>query len=185
MIIIHGKKYGLLEKVFRRENVLGSFLMIVVTGAGVTPIMNATLETSAGEVAMLSGLISKPTVIFYEDRDSTKLNQHVKDALFEQGKEKGLLGAVGVVAIANVKEWNWFPARNFVLKAVREVEAKVHIAVYLDFAGSMTSAPWSLPSKTSTVMVVDAHAQPLLQFKGRLSAEEQEKLFEVLETLSR
>lgn len=146
--------------------------------------MNATLETSSGDRATLTSLITKNTVVFYEDRDSTTLNQHVKDALIERGKAKGMLDAVSVVAIANVKDWNWFPARNFVLKAVRDIEAKVHIPIYLDFTGGMTLPPWNLPGKTSTVVVMSPQAQPLLQFKGRLSGEEVEKLFSMLEQLT-
>lgn len=146
--------------------------------------MNATLETSSGDRATLASLITKNTVVFYEDRDSTALNQHVKDALIERGKAKGKLSAVSVIAIASVKEWNWFPARNFVLKAIRDIEAKVHIPIYLDFTGGMTLPPWSLPGKTSTVVVVNPQAQPIVQFKGRLNADEVEKLFSTLEQLT-
>jgi len=161
------------------ENVLGSFLVVA------TAFIPATaLETSSGAPTTLEALITKPTVVFFEDRDSTALNQHVKDALFEAGKTRGRLDSVSVVAIANVKDWNWFPARGFVLKAVRDVEAKVHIPVYLDFQGSMTAAPWSLPAKTSTVLVLTKEAQPVVKLVGRLSQLELEKLLATLETLS-
>ncbi len=150
--------------------------------AAPTPLRaaHAALETSAGDPVDLTALLTKPTVIFYEDRDSTKLNQHVKDALFERGKALGLLNSAAVIAIANVKEWNWFPARNFVLKAVRDIEAKVHIPIYLDFSGDMTAPPWSLPSKSSTVLVLNANTEPVLLLKGRLNAGEVEKLFSTL-----
>ena len=159
---------------------LGSFLIIA---ASLTT--GTALETSSGAPATLEALITKPTVVFYEDRDSTALNQHVKDALFQAGKARGRLDSVSVVAIANVKEWNWFPARNFVLKAVRDTEAKVNIPIYLDFAGSMTLAPWSLPAKTSTVVVLSTGAKPLATFKGRLSQRELDELLSTLESLSK
>lgn len=149
----------------------------------------ATLETSTGAETSLGSVLarSKTTVLFYEDRDSTTLNQHVKEALFARGKSKGLLDAVTVIAIANVMKWNWFPARNFVLKAVRDIESKVHVPIYLDFTGNLTRAPWSFASDTSTVMVLSGSAsaqQPVLQFKGRLSDDEVEKLFSTLEALA-
>lgn len=145
---------------------------------------DAELETSRGERITLSGLISKPTIVFFEDRDSTAINQHVKDALFERGKRQNLLHAVSVIAIANVKDWGWFPARNFVLKAVRDTEAKIHIPIYLDFTGSMTGAPWSLPAKSSTVMVLDAKAVPIVQFNGKLSESDVESLFAAVEKIT-
>ena len=67
---------------------------------GVT--LDATVETSSGSTTRLSALWAKPTVLFYEDRDSTALNQHVKDALYEKGKTEHMLDQVSVVAVANV-----------------------------------------------------------------------------------
>ncbi len=152
-------------------------LIIAVFFAMNSTPASATLETSRGERVTLGSLISKPTIVFFEDRDSTAVNQHVKDALYERGKRQHLLQTVSVIAIANVKDWGWFPARNFVLKSVRDTEAKVHIPIYLDFTGSMTEAPWSLPAKSSTVMVLDANAAPIKQFNGKLSESDVESLF--------
>lgn len=151
--------------------------------AGDEAPLDATLETSAGSTVQLQTLWKKPTVLFYEDRDSTKLNQHVKDALFAAGREKGLLDAVAVVAVANVAKYDWFPARNFVLAAVRDAEAQFHVPVYLDFKGQLSAPPWSLPSKTSTVVVMTAAGRPVLTLKGRLSDAEVEKVFATLEGL--
>lgn len=151
--------------------------------AGDETPLTATVETSAGATMQLDTLWTKPTVLFYEDRDSTKLNQHVKDALFAAGKEKGLTDAVAVVAVANVAKYDWFPARNFVLAAVRDVEAKFHVPVYLDFKGQLSAPPWSLPSKTSTVVVLTRAGRPVLTFKGRLDDAELATLFSTLENL--
>jgi hypothetical protein len=145
--------------------------------------LDAAVETSAGGQVQLKALWTKPTVLFYEDRDSTKLNQHVKDALFARGKERGLLESVNVVAVANVAKYDWFPARNFVLTAVREAEAQAHVPVYCDFKGQLAQPPWSLPSKTSTVVVLSPAGVPLLTFKGRLSEDEVTKLFTALDGL--
>lgn len=145
--------------------------------------LTATLETSSGGAVQLETLWRRPTVLFYEDRDSTKLNQHVKDALFAAGAERGLLDAVDVIAVANVAKYDWFPARNFVLAAVRDVEKDFHVPVYLDFKGALSAAPWSLPSKTSTVVVLSAKGQPVATFKGRLSRDDVTRVFEALERL--
>ncbi len=143
--------------------------------------MDAVVETSNGASAHLAALWKRPTVLFYEDKESSRLNQHVKDALFARGQSKGLLDAVSVVAVANVAAFDWFPARNFVLAAVREVERDAHVPVYLDFKGALAAAPWNLPPKSSTVLVLSADGQVVWQVKGRLSAAEVTTLFEVLE----
>lgn len=147
--------------------------------------LEATVETSSGKHQRLGALWGKPTVLFYEDRASTALNQHVKDALFRAGREKGLLDAVGVVAVANVAAYDWFPARGFVLDAVREVERQVHIPVLLDFRGAMAKAPWSLSPTSSTVLVLDARGVPALKFEGRLGERDLAALFETLEKLAK
>ena len=143
--------------------------------------LDAVVETSAGATAHLAGLWKRPTVLFYEDKDSTALNQHVKDALFARGRDLGLLDAVSVVAVANVAAFDWFPARNFVLAAVRDVEVKAHVPVYLDFKGSLSAPPWNLPAKTSTVLVLNASGEVVWQVKGRLTPAELEALFRVLD----
>jgi hypothetical protein len=135
----------------------------------VTAPLDATVETSNGTQAQLASLWRRPTVLFYEDRDSTAVNQHVKEALFAAGRERGLLEAVSVIAVANVSSYNWFPARNFVLAAVRDVEKRFKLPVYLDFTGSLARAPWNLPARSSTVLLLDAKGVPVRTWRGRLS----------------
>lgn len=143
--------------------------------------LDAVVETSSGSTAHLASLWHRPTVLFYEDRDSTSLNQHVKDALFARGKEQGLLDAVSVVAVANVAAFNWFPARNFVLAAVRDVEKKVKVPVYLDFTGALEAAPWSLPPKNSTVLVLDRTGRVTWRAEGKLDQAQVTALFGALD----
>jgi len=157
--------------------------LVLWGGLAAAEPFDATVETSAGDRVQLKALWTKPTVLFYEDRDSTKLNQHVKDALFARGKERGLLDAVNVVAVANVAKYDWFPARTFVLAAVKDAEAQFHVPVYCDFKGDLARAPWSLPTRTSTVVVLSTAGVPVVIFKGRLADDELAKLFSTLEGL--
>jgi hypothetical protein len=169
---------GTINRISRLGGLVGALaLPAVAADAG----LDAVVETSAGATAHLAGLWKRPTVLFYEDKDSTALNQHVKDALFVRGRDLGLLDAVSVVAVANVAAFDWFPARNFVLAAVRDVEVKAHVPVYLDFKGSLSAPPWNLPPKTSTVLVLNANGEVVWQVKGRLTAAELERLFSVLD----
>ncbi len=157
-------------------------LALLAGVAGGAPL-DAIVEKSNGEPQHLSTFWVKPTVLFYEDRDSTQLNQHVKEALIEKGRETGMLEKVSVVAVANVAQYNWFPARNFALKAVRDIEAKMKLPIFLDFTGSMAAPPWNLPSKSSTVVLVNRQGEAVLTLKGKLKAEELKLLLTTLSEL--
>jgi hypothetical protein len=71
--------------------------------------LDATLHSSDGGQAPLSKWRGKPVSLFYEDKDSTKLNQALKEELFERGQQHGLLEAAWVVAVANLEKFNFFP----------------------------------------------------------------------------
>jgi hypothetical protein len=143
--------------------------------------MDATVETSWGSRVRLAALFGKPTVLFYEDRDAGPTNQHVKDALFARGKSKGLLEAASVIAVGNVAAYDWFPARDFVLAAVRDVERQVKVPVYLDFKGALSAPPWRLPSTGSTVLVLSPGGRIVWRASGKLSPAEVAQLFAALE----
>jgi predicted transcriptional regulator len=145
--------------------------------------MDAVVETSSGVRAHLAPLFRRPTVLFYEDKDATPVNQHVKDALYAVGRERGLLESVTVVAVANVAAFDWFPARDFVLAAVRDIERKVHVPVYLDFKGALAAPPWNLSPKSSTVLVLNASGEVVWKVRGRLRDDEVKTLFDVLDRL--
>jgi hypothetical protein len=165
---------------FRR--IAGLVLALSSSLAGGAPL-DAIVEKSNGESQHLATFWTKPTVLFYEDRDSTQLNQHVKEALIEKGRETGMLDKVSVVAVANVSQYNWFPARNFALKAVRDIEAKMKLPIFLDFTGSMALPPWNLPSKSSTVVIVNRQGEAVLTLKGKLKGEDVKLLLTTLSEL--
>jgi hypothetical protein len=162
-------------------------LTVVLTVGSATAqgaAMDARLSNTKGQSVWLAQKWGKPTVLFYEDKDGTFQNQPLKDALFRKGKETGLLDAVSVVAVANVRGFDWFPARNFVLAAVKDAEAKSGIPVYLDWSGALSNGPWGLGASGSSVVVVDAAGEKVLFSKqGKLSPEEIDQVFELLGTL--
>ncbi len=155
-------------------------LVPLLTGAAP---LDARLETSRGSSVQLSALWKKPTVLFYEDKDSTALNQHVKDALFTRGRERGMLDKVAVIPVASVSRFDWPPARGFVLSAVQDTERKMKVAVYLDFKGALAAPPWNLPARNSTVMVLDARGNRVLTYSGALTTAQVESLFSTLESM--
>ncbi|MBZ4397949.1 hypothetical protein OWM54_16205 [Myxococcus sp. MISCRS1] len=144
---------------------------------------DATLRTSSGEEVRLSRWRGKPVILFYEDKDSTKLNAGLKEELFARGKERNLLGAATVVAVANLMKFDFFPARQIALSYVRDEEKKVGVPILVDLKGAMGEAPWTLPLKTSNVLLLDAQGVLVYRHSGKMKPEEQTAFFESLSKL--
>jgi predicted transcriptional regulator len=150
---------------------MGCGLSLVLLALLEVPL-DATVETSSGARLQLATLWKQPTVLFYEDRGSTDLNLHVKEALAAAGQARGLAEAVAIVAVANVAAYDFFPARNFVLAAIRDVEKKYGITVYLDFSGGLARPPWSLQARGSTVVLLDRAGVLRSRWRGQLQPDD-------------
>jgi hypothetical protein len=145
--------------------------------------LDATLRSSDGEQAPLSKWRGKPVIFFYEDKDSTKLNAALKEELFARGREHGLLEAAWVVAVANLEKFNFFPAKQIALSYVRDEEKKAGVPIFVDLDGTLSAAPWGLPKKTSTVMLLDATGAVVYAYSGRMDQDEREAFFTALSGL--
>ena len=145
--------------------------------------MDATLRGSNGKEVALSRWRGKPVILFYEDRHSTTLNSPLKDALFSRGKELGLLEAAFVVAVANLESYDFFPARGIALSHVRAEEKKWGIPILVDLKGTLGAAPWNLPTKTSSVLLLDGNGTLVYRYSGRMKEEDQGTFFQALGTL--
>ncbi len=142
--------------------------------------MDAQLQTAGGDRVPVTALWGRPTVLFYEDRGAGPVNQHVKDqllALLDQGKAQGLLDEVSVIAVASVTRFDWFPARELVLAAGRELAEQLEVPFYLDFEGALSEPPWRLPRSGSTVAVLSPHGEVVWRATGRLTEVELDQLF--------
>ncbi len=158
-------------------------LAAVVGATAAVNLLDARVETSNGNPVALEVLKGKPLLLFYEDRDSTGLNQALKDELFKRGKAAGLLDAVKVVAVADLEGFNWFPARDFALAGVRDAERKAGIPVYVDWSGRLRAAPWKLKEGTSNVVLLDAGGAEQLRFSGALDEKQRAQLFDAIAAL--
>jgi hypothetical protein len=145
--------------------------------------VDATLRTSKGEQIQLSKWRGKPVILFYEDKDSTTLNLPLKEELFARGKARGLLESAFVVAVANLKSFDFFPAREIALSFVRDEEKKAGVPILVDLKGTMGAAPWGLPMKTSNVLLLDAQGALVFRHSGKMKPEEQTAFFLTLSQL--
>jgi Bacterial protein of unknown function (YtfJ_HI0045) len=138
--------------------------------------------SSGGEVR-LSSFRGKPLVVFYEDAASVKLNKSLKDELWNR-KAQPLADVAGVVGIANLKSYNFFPLRNFALHHMRGLEQRVGIPILADLEGHLGEQPWGLPAHNSTVLLLDKNGEVVFVKTGALSTEEVHYILDHLESLS-
>jgi hypothetical protein len=147
-------------------------LLLGLSGPVLAQPLDATVETTRGGAVKLSSLWGKPVVVFYEDKDGTGQNQSLKDELEAQGRARGLTRSVRVVAVASVEGYDWFPAKNFVVSAVKDAESQSGIPVYLDWQGALKRKPWGLTGRGSTVLVLDGAGTLFFSRNGALTREE-------------
>ncbi|NNB88947.1 hypothetical protein HJC10_22615 [Corallococcus exiguus] len=179
--LVHG---GSLMKAW----IAGALTVTLAAGSagGATPApepVDATLSTSSGERVQLARWRGKPVILFYEDKDSTTLNAPLKAELFTRGRERGLLQSAFVVAVANLEKYDFFPARGIALSYVRDEEKKAGVPILVDLKGTLGQEPLKLPTKTSTVMLLDAEGTPVYRHSGRMKPEEQARFFTALSEL--
>jgi hypothetical protein len=131
--------------------------------------VDAVLRRSDGEPVRLSQWRGKPVILFYEDKDSVRLNARLKERLFALASERGLMEAAWVVAVANLQKFNFFPARQIALSHVQEEEKKAGVPILVDLEGTLGAAPWKLPMKTSNVLLLDEEGKVLYRYSGRMA----------------
>ena len=146
--------------------------------------VNAPMDTTDGSRVMLASFRGKPAIVFYEDKDSMTLNKPLKDALFAEGRKRNMLDAVHVIAVANLKGFDWFPAKQFALDGVRKAERDFGLPVYMDFDGSFSKSGLQLPQRSSTIVLLDKFGRETWRHTGALNVSEASKVVDQLATLA-
>lgn len=154
----------------------------VALGHEVAP-SDAALADSFGRAFELSRFRGKPLVLFYEDRHTVELNRPFKKQLWEKGEALNLRKAAHVIAVANLQGYDFFPIRPIALSYVRDEEKRVGVPILVDLRGTLTSAPWRLPPKTSSVIVLDAEGRIRFQYSGKLPEKKVGEFYETLGSL--
>jgi predicted transcriptional regulator len=146
--------------------------------------LDARVWTSSGREVQLSQFWGKPTVLIHEGRSATELNRDLKDALWRRAHDPGTdPTSAQVLGVAALSELDWFPARTLAERAIQDRERRVGIPVLIDWKGSLGEAPWALEHGTSSVVVLDGQGKPVFRASGRLSEEQIQRVFRLLEDL--
>jgi hypothetical protein len=147
---------------------------------GLRALPDARLRRSDGEPVRLSRFRGRPVILFYEDRHSLQLNQALKEQLFDRGRSAGLLRAVSLLAVANLEAYDFFPARGIALSYVRDAERKVGVPILVDLDGALSQEPWWLPSRSSSVVLLDRTGAEVFRASGALTPGETQRFFAAL-----
>ena len=140
---------------------------------------NATLEDADGRVSELRAFRGKPILIVYEDRDSAKQNQPLKDDLARLARGEGYRARVALAAVADVSAYDFWPARGFVKDAIRDESRRQGTTIYCDWTGAFRSA-YHLRRGVSSVVLVGKDGRVLFAAEGAVPAEQRRRLVSLL-----
>jgi hypothetical protein len=142
--------------------------------------VDAELVDSRDAPVRLSSFRGRPLVLFYEDRSSTEQNAGLKRALRERAPTQKSSRGARVVGVANVAAYDFWPARGFVLSAVRAVERRDNVQVLLDWKHALGGLPLRLPEGASSVVLLDEEGHFIHAWSGAVEGAALEQFFEVL-----
>lgn len=123
--------------------------------------------------------LGKTLLLFYEDKDSSQMNQGLKDALTQLRRSEGYKPNVAIVAIADVRDYDYWPARGFVKDAIRSEEQRAGRPIYLDWNGAFGDSLGCQP-KRSNVILVGANGKVVLAHHGIVPTAVRERILSEL-----
>lgn len=138
-----------------------------------------TLETSSGGNKSLSIFRGKVVVMFYEDRHHTETNAKVKEAVGKYGLENKLQGKVEVLAVANLKGYDFNPAEGIARRAIQGIAARFGISIWMDWKGVVIDKV-GVQDGNANVVVFDKDGVVKWKRAGRLSEVDQQGLLDAV-----
>lgn len=159
--------------------------LTVVLGLLKPPAIPAdfTVHDADDKVAKFSVLrAGHPTLVFYEDKDGGEQNERFKQRLGKlQGKSPSAK-KVAIVAIADVKSWDFWPAKGFVKDALKSAGKKAGITVWADWSGGGRTS-LSAASNASNIVLLDPSGKVAWASTGKLTPAQEDDLLDRLDKL--
>jgi predicted transcriptional regulator len=140
---------------------------------------NARVTDVEGRVFELEAVKGKPVLIVYEDKESATQNVALKGDLAKLAKGDRYKTTVALAAVADVSSYDFWPAKGFVIDAIRAESKKQGTTIYCDWTGSFRSA-LELRRGVSSVVLLGRDGQVLFAAEGTVSKEGREKLVTLL-----
>jgi hypothetical protein len=139
----------------------------------------ASIEDADGRVTDLGLFHGRPILILYEDRDSAKQNQALKEELARLARANPASARVALAPVADVSSWDFQPAKYFVRAAIRDESRKQGTTIYCDWTGAFREA-YRLRRGVSNVVLVGKDGRVSFAAEGALQPEQRARLFDLL-----
>lgn len=137
------------------------------------------IEDADGRAIALRDLRGKPALVVYEDKGSTQLNRELKADLARLAEGERYRASIGLVAVADVTGYDFWPVRGFVRDAIREESRKQKTTIYCDWTGAFRRA-LDLRHGTSSVVLYGRDGRVLFAAEGAVPPAERARLLGLL-----
>jgi hypothetical protein len=149
---------------------------LVPAGSVVSDFTVNDVDDRAVSLATFRG---KPTLVVYEDKDAGEQNAGFKTKLGALARGTDLAKKIGLFAIADVKSWNFWPARGFVKDELRAQMKKIGVPIYADWEGRGRDR-LAAKSSVSNIVFLDRKGQVLWASTGALDAAQADRLIALI-----
>ncbi len=157
-----------------------SVLLLLKPGAVPADFVVHDADDKSAKVSALTK--GHPTIVFYEDKDGGDQNERFKQRLGKLQGKSPTAKKVSVLAIADVKSWDFWPAKGFVKDALRSAGKKAGITVWADWSGGGRTS-FSASSNTSNIIVLDAAGKVVWASTGGLTTVQEDDLLNRIDKL--
>ena len=138
-----------------------------------------TLESTSGPIHTLWSYAGRVLLLMYEDRDSQELNAALKSEVRRRIWAERLGPGLAVVPVADVRRYDYWPARKIVRNAVIERARALGTEILLDWKGDILRR-YSFQSPGSNVVLIGHDGLLLFHESGSLWPAQRRRFHQVL-----
>jgi len=139
----------------------------------------AKLTDAWGRSIHLGSFGTKPLVVVYEDKSSAQKNAALKADLTRLTQGKKYRATVTLVAVADVSDYDFWPARGFAKDAIKAASRKQNIVIYCDWDGRVREK-LRLNKNESNIVLYGKDGKVAFSRAGKLSAADRAELIKLL-----
>jgi hypothetical protein len=138
-----------------------------------------SLEDGWGRTNHFARYKGMPTLVVYEDKDSSSVNQALKADLAKLAKGDKYKKHVALFAVADLRGYDYWPVRGFVKDAIRSESHKQGTVIYCDWDGHVQETIGATRG-TSNVIFYGKNGKVLFAKAGALGADARAELIALL-----
>jgi hypothetical protein len=138
-----------------------------------------TLPATSGATRTPASYAGRVALLMYEDRDSRSVNAALKDEVKRRIDGEGLAGQLVVVPIADLRKYDYWPARAVVRRAVSDEARTLGAEILLDWKGDVLRS-YGFAAPGSNVVLLGKDGSLLYRRTAPLDAAERRRFHQLL-----